>query len=169
MKKIFLFAFLLPILFITFVHAAEKEIVFKDWALRPSPDTNTWVLEQRVYVKGSNETPLVHMAVQRFNTEINNEKSQALWTVLRVPLGVLLGKGLQLKIDRGKPVKIPFHHCAASGCIGLIPLSSDLKTRLEAGREAVITYRLLNGQNLGVPVSLLGIKSGLAELMKKEK
>jgi len=146
--------------------AAAEETVYKDWALRCSENPAGCILEQRVYVEGAEKTPLVHMAVRKLAREEGKGASRGLWVVLRVPLEVRLAAGLKLRVDGAAPRSIPFHHCRAEGCLALFPLDSTFRRRLEAGREAMVTFETLGGQGIGVPVSLLGVKAGLAGLEK---
>lgn len=145
----------------------EKEEVYQDWALHFSSENSAWILEQRVFLEGNEKSPLVHMAFQKVETGKGKEKSDALLAVLKVPLGVLLDSGLQLRTDEDKPLTISLHHCAAAGCMALWPLQPDLRKKLENGKSAQVMFQLTNGQRVGVPVSLSGIKAGLSALDKK--
>ncbi len=146
---------------------AEEETVFKDWALRSPEESAEWVLEQRVFIEGNEKAPLVRIAIQGLDAEIEGEETESLWVVISVPLGVLLRPGLQLTIDDDDPSNIPIHHCRAGGCIALLPLSPGLRGDLEAGLKAQVAFHTLNGQRVGVPVSLMGVKAGIAALEKK--
>lgn len=169
--KIWVPFILIPILSICilqYANAEETEAVYQDWALRPAVESSSWVLEQRVYIEGGEEAPLVHMAIQPLEVVGGNAQGiDPLWVALRVPLGVLLRHGLVLQADEADPVGIPLHHCRSAGCIALLPLKPELRKILEAGNEARVTFQLLNGQRLGVPVSLMGIKAGLSALERK--
>ncbi len=153
------------------VHApssgAAEETVFKDWALRSPEGSAEWVLEQRVFIEGNTETPLIRVAIQRLDAQIEGKETDRLWTVMTVPLNVLLQPGLQLSIDDGDPMGIAFHHCRAGGCIALVPFDSRFRGALEEGLKAQVAFHVLNGQQVGVPVSLMGVKAGIAALEKK--
>ncbi len=157
---------LIPFLITGFAWAGEKEDVFKNWALRPSAEGPAWILEQRVFLEGDDKTPLVHMAVQYLDT-VGEKSASGLWVMLRVPLGVQLQLGLKFQIDQGEPVAIAFHHCRSTGCVALWPLNKELREKLVAGKEARVTFHTLKGESVGVPVSLMGIKAGMAALEKK--
>lgn len=146
----------------------EKEEVYQDWALRFSSENSAWILEQRVFLEGNEKSPLVHMAFRKVETGKGKEKSDALLAVLNVPLGILLDSGLQLRTDKEQPVKISLHHCTAAGCMALWPLQPDLRKKLETGKSARVIFQLTNGQQVGVPVSLSGLRDGLAALDKKD-
>lgn len=142
----------------------EGARVFQDWALRPTEAASGWVLEQRVYVTGHEEAPLVGMTIQELDVAVDGETRPALWGTLRIPLGVMLDGGVELRVDEGKRWSISLHHCRQTGCIALWPLSADLRAELEGGREARVTFQSVDGQRIGVPISLMGIKAGLKAL-----
>jgi invasion protein IalB len=151
---------LVGILMIAPVMAADKEHRYGDWALR-CPDKKSCGLEQRVFVEGAENTPLVHMVFQ------TTSQAQDLAVLLRVPLGILLNPGLQLQIDQGIPQTFPLHHCRLEGCLAVFPLTTGLRQILESGREAQVSFHMLDGRRIGVPVSLLGVTAGLKALNEK--
>lgn len=146
-----------------------EEKVFKDWALRCPENEAECVLEQRVFLKGKDNTPLVHMTIRRFEVQGEAIKPDQLWIVLRVPLGIKLMSGVQITIDKEPPVTVALHHCRSTGCIALFVLDPGLKNKLEAGHQAQVTFTALNGQAIGVPISLSGITAGLKHLENKFK
>lgn len=137
--------------------AQEKDQEYQDWAMR-CPEKEPCVLEQRVFVEGMEQGPLVHVAFQVL------KQSSELLVVLRVPLNVLLAPGLQLKVGQRTPQTLPFHHCRAEGCVSLFVLTPELRRSLVAGREAQLSFHMLDGRRVGVPVSLLGVTAGLKAL-----
>lgn len=138
-------------------------MVFRDWALR-SAETSAMVLEQRVFVEGSDEVPLLRMTIQRINNDGRAGEAGKLWTVLRIPLSVLLQTGLQFSIDDAEPMSIAFHHCQLTGCFAFLPLTPGLRSNLETGTEARVIFHTLDGRSVSVPVSLFGIKAGIRAL-----
>lgn len=145
-----------------FTPAQAKEQLFKDWALRC--DNTLCRLEQRVFIKENTESPLVHISFQTLEAQINGKPLKNLWIMVRVPLNVQLQPGLALSVKEDRPVHVPFTHCNTNGCVSLMPLSKDLRADLESGTRAVVTYQLINGRKIGVPVSLHGITAGLKAL-----
>lgn len=139
------------------LHAQETVSDYQDWALR-CPEKDSCVLEQRVFMEGQEESPLIHIGFQSL------ERTSQLMGVFRVPLSVLLAPGLNLTIDHGTTRTIPFHHCRAQGCIALFFLSPDLRHTLEVGRKAHIGFSILDGRQIGVPISLHGITAGFKAL-----
>lgn len=166
-RRVLLGVFLMVMVFLRPAAWSEEETVYKDWALRSPAESTEWVLEQRVFIEGNEAAPLVRAAIQRLDAKIGGKETDRLWTVLTVPLGVLLQPGLQFSIDSGDALNVAFHHCRAGGCIALLPLGPELKGDLEGGLKAQVAFHVLNGQRVGVPVSLMGIKAGIAALEKK--
>ena len=137
--------------------AAAEPRTFKDWALR-CPEAAPCVLEQRVLLEGNDQSPLLHFALQ-YSTA-----PRTLNAIARVPLGVQLEPGLEIRIDAGSPIKLRYHHCRPEGCIVLHQLDAALTAALRRGTQALIRYRLIDGRSLDVPLSLLGISAGLHAL-----
>ncbi len=137
--------------------ADTRAETFQDWALHCETEQEC-VLQQRIFVEGMGDSPLVLVAFQAIA-----ETPQPL-TLIRVPLGVMVEPGLQVQIDAGDGRRIPFHHCRGDGCVALFPLPGELRQALEAGRKLRISFQRIDGQTIGVPVSLLGITAGLAAL-----
>ena len=137
--------------------SAAETREFRDWALRCGEQTGCY-LEQRVYVEGAGDAPLVHVLIQ------SEGRGGDPMLVLRVPLGILLPPGVRLQIDSGAPADYPLHHCRAEGCIALVRLDDTLRASLEKGHEGRLTFYTVDGRSIGVPVSLLGITAGLSAL-----
>ena len=139
--------------------AHAKTQAFRDWALR-CPEDSACILEQRVFLEGSGETMLLHVAFQR------PSGSSGIIAMVLAPLRLELAKGLRLRIDQGAEQSFTFHHCRAEGCLALVPVTAELRRTLERGRQARVTFTTIEGQSLGIPLSLLGITKGLRALAK---
>lgn len=139
--------------------AQQDTTVFDDWAMACN-EAGICVLQQRVFLEGNDETPLVQVMIQ-----MSGEPPQPTLTI-RVPLGLLLGGGLQLSIDGSNALMFPFHHCRAEGCLAIAALSEGLTRRLKRGLKAQLAFQLLDGRRLEVPISLLGITAGMNALTK---
>ncbi len=147
----------LALLTLGVAEAEENGRRFRDWALR-CPQPGACVLEQRVFVEGNDETPLVHVAFQTAG------EPPRLLASVRVPLGVLLRPGIELSVDGGEPLTFAFHHCRPEGCLALFALDDAMRRGFERGRAAQVRYYLADGRSLGLPLSLLGITAGLQAL-----
>jgi invasion protein IalB len=139
------------------VAPAIADEVFQDWALR-CPEKPGCFLDQRVFVKGQEQSPVLQAAFQ-----LRGKRPQVIG-MLRVPLGVLLPPGLELDIDGAKALRIAYSHCRTEGCIALFELTRDLRRRLERGREARVAFQTVEGKRSELPLSLMGITDGLKAL-----
>lgn len=86
--------------------------------------------------------------------------------VLRVfaPLGVLLPRGLGLKID-GKDIgNAPFRRCHSFACYAQVTVDGDLVTRLTTGAQAIFIIFQTEEAGIGIPISLSGFSEALAKL-----
>jgi len=147
--------------------AEPREEIFGDWALRCSGKETGCVLRQQIFVEGTEQAPLIYIGVQALDVIKKDGRLKSLWVTLRVPLGVKLSPGLQLRIDGGEAQTIPLNHCQATGCISLLQLTDDFRKRLEAGNKASVTFHVLSGQGISVPVSLSGFTVGVKALIKR--
>lgn len=84
------------------------------------------------------------------------------WIIL--PLGVLLPPGIGLKIDQSEPKGLPFRHCDRGGCATPWPLSETDIAALKQGSELVVIFKDIEGQSLGLPVSLSGFTAAFSRL-----
>jgi len=87
-------------------------------------------------------------------------------TVLRVfaPLGVLLPRGLGLKIDNTDVGNAPFLRCHSFACYAQVVLEEKLIQQLVAGKTAVFIIFQTEEQGIGIPISLSGFAQAIAAL-----
>lgn len=85
---------------------------------------------------------------------------------LVVPLGVLLTRGISLKIDSGKPLGYPFLYCSTSGCFARLGLSNATITRMKKGAKAAVTLYGVNQPEIAISgtLSLTGFTAAMKEL-----
>lgn len=84
------------------------------------------------------------------------------WIIL--PLGVLLPPGIALKIDQSEPKALPIRHCDAGGCATPWPLAETDVAALKQGNELMVIFKDIEGQSLGLPVSLSGFTAAFSKL-----
>jgi invasion protein IalB len=86
--------------------------------------------------------------------------------VLRVfaPLGVLLPPGLGLKIDDRDVGNAPFLRCQNFACFAQVVADDKLVDQLKAGKSAVFIIFQTEEAGVGIPISLAGFATALAEL-----
>lgn len=86
--------------------------------------------------------------------------------VLRViaPLGILLPRGLGLKIDDREIGSTGFVRCLESGCVAEVDMDATLIDTLKKGKTALFAIFLTPEEGRGLPVTLAGFEQGFALL-----
>jgi invasion protein IalB len=86
--------------------------------------------------------------------------------VLRViaPLGILLPRGLGLKIDDREIGSTGFVRCLESGCVAEVDMDSALIEGFKRGKTALFAVFLTPEEGRGLPVTLPGFEQGFAQL-----
>ena len=86
--------------------------------------------------------------------------------VLRVfaPLGVLLPRGIGLKIDDKDVGNAPFLRCHSFACYAQVVVEEKLIEQLKTGKTAVFIVFQTEEAGIGIPISLAGFPEALAEL-----
>lgn len=86
--------------------------------------------------------------------------------VLRVitPLGILLPRGLGLKIDDKEIGSTSFVRCLESGCVAEVDMDNGLIDGFRKGKVALFAIFLTPEEGRGLPVTLPGFEQGFALL-----
>lgn len=86
--------------------------------------------------------------------------------VLRViaPLGILLPRGLGLKIDDREIGSTGFVRCLESGCVAEVDMDGGLIEAFKKGKTALFAIFLTPEEGRGLPVTLAGFEPGFAQL-----
>lgn len=86
--------------------------------------------------------------------------------ILRViaPLGILLPRGLGLKIDDEVIGATGFVRCLPNGCVAEVELDDKLVDKLKKGKEAMFVIFLPPDEGRGLPLQLGGFSDGFALL-----
>jgi invasion protein IalB len=86
--------------------------------------------------------------------------------VLRViaPLGILLPRGLGLKIDDREIGSTGFVRCLESGCVAEVDMDNSLIDTFKKGKTALFAIFLTPEEGRGLPVTLAGFEQGFAQL-----
>jgi invasion protein IalB len=86
--------------------------------------------------------------------------------VLRViaPLGVLLPRGLGLKVDDREIGSTDFVRCLESGCVAEVDMDQTLIDLLSKGKVALFAVFLTPQEGRGLPVTLNGFADGFSKL-----
>ena len=92
----------------------------------------------------------------------------ALFSILQTPqidVGVLLGKGVDLKLGNGQPHKINFVNCNPQHCEATLPMDEALlkETLADANGPAVITFWKTDGTEFYINIqSIKGVDHAIA-------
>jgi invasion protein IalB len=86
--------------------------------------------------------------------------------VLRViaPLGILLPRGLGLKVDDKEIGSTGFVRCLESGCVAEVDMDNALLDTFRKGKTALFAVFLTPEEGRGLPVTLAGFEQGFALL-----
>ncbi len=86
--------------------------------------------------------------------------------VLRViaPLGVLLPRGLGLKVDEREVGSTDFVRCLESGCVAEVDMDQSLIDLFSKGKVALFAVFLTPQEGRGLPVTLNGFAEGFSKL-----
>ncbi|MFT5449479.1 MAG: invasion protein IalB [Gammaproteobacteria bacterium] len=134
---------------------------FRDWTARcearKERKEQTCFVFQNLLLKKENKR-LLHVAVGYL---VSKEQPVAFFTL---PLGVSLPGGVSLTVDDGKPIRVRYERCDASGCLAPLALTETLVNSLKGGRWARVAFFDATRREVSVPVSLLGFTSGMKSL-----
>ena len=86
--------------------------------------------------------------------------------ILRVlaPLGVLLPRGLGLRIDNTDMGTTGFIRCLPNGCVSEVLMDDSLIQQLRSGKQAMFVIFQTPEEGIGVPISLAGFGEGFDAL-----
>lgn len=86
--------------------------------------------------------------------------------ILRVlaPLGVLLPRGLGLRIDNTDMGTTGFIRCLPNGCVSEVLMDDTLIQQLRTGQQAMFIIFQTPEEGIGVPISLAGFGEGFDAL-----
>ena len=86
--------------------------------------------------------------------------------ILRVlaPLGVLLPRGLGLRIDNTDMGTTGFIRCLPNGCVSEVLMDDTLIQQLRSGKQAMFIIFQTPEEGIGVPISLAGFGEGFDAL-----
>ena len=144
--------------------AAAQGVVkakYGDWELRcetpPGATREQCALLQSV---AAEDKPNVNLVVIVLKTA--DGKSRLLRVV--APLGVLLPKGLGLKIDATDVGFAGFVRCLPTGCVAEVVMEEQLLNQLKSGKTATFIIFQTPEEGVGIPLAVTGFKEGFDAL-----
>ena len=135
--------------------------VHRDWQIRcdtpPGAKTEQCALIQSVTAEDRTNVGLTVIVLKTAD-----QKSKLMRVV--APLGVLLPKGLGLKIDNADIGSAGFVRCLPNGCIAEVVMDDDLLKKLRGGKTALFIIYQTPEEGIGFPMSLAGFGEGYDKL-----
>ncbi len=80
------------------------------------------------------------------------------------PLGVLLPRGLGLKLDETDIGSTGFVRCWSNACVAEVDVDKSLQDQFTAAKTATFFFAVTEDEVRGLPVSLDKLADGLAQL-----
>lgn len=101
-----------------------------------------------------------------FRFSVSKTKEDNHYGIFYFPYSVdfFLGAKPRIYVDGRKLDDVPWINCTAQGCWAHKKLSNKFVNRLKRGREGVLRLVLLDGRNLDVKFSLMGVTAALNKL-----
>ena len=132
-----------------------------DWEVRCVEGTQQCGMRQTVNNPEGGQ-PLLEVEVVPID---GNDNAEAVMRVF-APLGVLLTRGLAMRVDGGEPIQTPFLVCAQNGCVANIGLPADGVNTLKRGAAAELTVYAAQqpDQAVNARLSLMGFTRSYDEL-----
>jgi len=135
--------------------------VHGDWELRcdtpPGAQNEQCVVMQFVTAEDRENVGLTVIALKTADGQAQ---------ILRVlaPLGVLLPRGLGLRIDNEDMGSAGFVRCLPNGCVAEVIMDAPLIAKLSAGQTATFVIFQTPEEGIGIPISLKGFGDGYQAL-----
>jgi invasion protein IalB len=132
-----------------------------DWELRcdtpPGAQSEQCVVMQFVTAEDRDNVGLTVIALKTADRQAQ---------ILRVlaPLGVLLPRGLGLRIDNEDMGSAGFVRCLPNGCVAEVIMDAALIAKLSSGETATFVIFQTPEEGIGIPISLNGFGEGYGAL-----
>ena len=108
---------------------------------------------------------VVEVQVQKLH-DVKTEDGQPVPAAIQIttPLGTLLRRGVEIKIDKSEPRTGFFEVCLPNGCLLRDPISEEFLGQLKAGKVAKVTFAVLRVGEISVDISLKGFTRAFKSL-----
>ncbi len=135
---------------------------FQDWTWRclvPEKDGDAkrsggCEIRQTLQSKeGEQNLTLLRLAVSK----ASDKAGKVDWALVVVtPLNVALAADIGLSAGPTEPETIRYRNCTHEGCYAIFPLNEKRLQKMKSAQNGAIFFRVLNGQAIKVPFSLMG-------------
>jgi invasion protein IalB len=139
----------------------EVKAKFEDWDLRcdtPAGAQNQQCVIMQFVTAEDRENVGLSVVVMK-----TADKQARILRVL-APLGVLLPRGLGLRIDDTDMGTTGFIRCLPNGCVSEVLMDDSLIEKLRSGTQAMFIIFQTPEEGIGVPISLKGFGEGFDAL-----
>ena len=138
--------------------------VYDSWTLRCDQDEagkeTSCEMFQRLVVKDTGQR-VTELAIG-FPPDMNGVARG----VVVLPLGILLTEDMTMQIDEGQAFSFKPRYCIQDGCIAFLDLGEQVLNIMRKGSEAKLAFKVMNGQDVVVGLSLEGFSKGLKEIVQ---
>lgn len=107
------------------------KVTHGDWEVRCGANDNCYMNQVVTNEEGA---PLINVAIRQLK---NNAQAKAI-AVFVAPLGVVLPRGVEIRIDKGDAITSPFLYCLANGCFSELAMTDEGLDRLRRGAAATL-------------------------------
>ena len=132
-----------------------------DWELRcdtpPGAQNEQCVIMQYVTAEDRENVGLTVIVLKTAD-------KQARILLVLAPLGVLLPRGLGLRIDEADLGSASFIRCLPNGCVAEVIMDDNLVAQLSSGEQATFIIFQTPEEGIGIPISLNGFGPGFDTL-----
>ena len=134
---------------------------FADWEMRcetpPGASRETCALVQSV---AAEDRPNINLVVIAFKTADGKNRLMRIIS----PLGVLIPKGIGLRIDSADVGSTGFVRCLPTGCVAEVIMDDKLIDQLKTGKTATFIIFQTPEEGIGIPLTLAGFKEGYDQI-----
>ena len=134
---------------------------FSDWEMRcetpPGASRETCALVQSV---AAEDRPNINLVVIAFKTADGKNRLMRIIS----PLGVLIPKGIGLRIDSVDVGSTGFVRCLPTGCVAEVIMDDKLIDQLKTGKTATFIIFQTPEEGIGIPLTLGGFKDGFEQI-----
>jgi len=134
---------------------------FADWEMRcetpPGASKESCAIVQSV---AAEDRPNINLVVIAFKTA---DAKNRLMRII-APLGVLIPKGIGLRIDNADVGSTGFVRCLPTGCVAEVVMDDKLIEQLKVGKTATFIIFQTPEEGIGIPMTLAGFKDGFDQV-----
>ncbi len=150
-------------IFSTYALAATDPEKVEDWTVSCKPakdkdkDKESCVMYM-LMVEPENRRPVFKVQIGYLSA------AKSPYAMFVLPLGVKVGAGLQLRIDKAEPINFPFEACSKDGCTAFLKLDKAVMKILQEGSKVTFVFINKQAKPVGIDISLKGFSAALKKV-----